>query len=58
MIPRDASPIGHVPPMPRIGMNELRPADPNIIEVDINFAASAEQDRICDLVRQASEGNG
>ena len=58
MIPRDASPIGHVPPMPRIGMNELRPADLNVIEVDINFAASAEQDRIWDLVRQASEGNG
>ena len=28
MIPGDASPIGHVPPLPRIGMNEPRPADP------------------------------
>lgn len=58
MIPGDASPIGHVPPLPRIGMNEPRPANPNVEMPNRSIAEMLEQDRIWQLVKKASEGNG
>lgn len=58
MIPRDAEPIGHRPPLPRIGMNEPRPADPKRESPPRSIVELLEQDRIWKLIEQASEGNG
>jgi hypothetical protein len=46
MIPGDASPIGHVPPLPRIGMNEPRPADPKRESSVRSIIELLEQDRV------------
>jgi hypothetical protein len=57
MIPGDASPIGHVPPLPRIGMNEPRPADPKRESSVRSIIELLEQDRVWES-DQAGVGGG
>jgi hypothetical protein len=59
MIAPDATPIRNISPLPRIGMNEPQPANPNIEMLPTkSIAEMIEQDRIWSLIEQASEGNG
>lgn len=54
MIARDASPIAHVPPMPRIDLSARTPRhEPVVIELDL-IGKLNEQNRIWQLVRQAA----
>jgi hypothetical protein len=52
MIPRDAEPIGHIPPLPRIDLNPRRPADPNVRP---EIKHTTENERIWKLLVQAAE---
>jgi hypothetical protein len=63
MIPRDAEPIEHRPPLPRIqiGQPDPQPSAPNTEDMRDEmwrFQRQVEGDRIWKLIEQASEGNG
>jgi hypothetical protein len=52
MIPRDAEPIGHIPPLPRIDLNPGRPPDPNVRP---QIKHTTENERIWKLLVRAAE---
>lgn len=56
MIARDAAPIAHTPPRPRIDLSARQGGDPSAHPVaDMTFSP-AECDRIWQLVRQTATG--
>jgi hypothetical protein len=57
MIPRNASPIGHVSPRPPIDLNYRHPGPANVEPDDYQPLSAAECARIWKLVRQAAEGS-
>src|ERR1700756_5417481 len=64
MIPRDAEPIGHIPPLPRIDLNPPprpiaqvpMPIYNPFMEAVAQDKRKAEQDRIWKVIEQTSEG--
>jgi hypothetical protein len=63
MIPPDAEPTEHRPPLPRIqiGQPDPQPSNPgadSMRDEMWRFQRQVEADRIWELIEQASEGNG
>jgi len=62
MIARDAVPIGHVPPLPRVDLNPLRPVTEIVELLDSETKAALwrmqmrEAERVWRLVVQSSQG--
>ena len=59
MIPRDAQPIGHHSPLPRIDLGARKPApDAGVTWLDMiaENARQAEGERIWKLLEQAAQG--
>jgi hypothetical protein len=57
MIPRDASPIAHVSPRPRIDLYGPRSSNPNLGWPIMSIAELIEQERLWRLVKGAAEGS-